>query len=81
MGHYSPASTYPFANIFTVVVSQIWIMTTGDKFTYNGRLIVSFTGVAILCAIMPYLVVLPLGINYWVVFFTLIFYGWFSGVA
>ena len=81
MGNYSPASTYPFANIFTVVVSQIWIMTTGDKFTYNSRLIVSFSGVAFLCALMPYLVMLPLGLNYWVVFILLIFYGWFSGIA
>ena len=56
-------------------------MTTGDMFTYNSRLIVSFSSVAVLCAIIPYLIMLPLGLNYWVVFLLLILYGWFSGIA
>jgi len=78
----SPASTYPFANNALVVASQVWIMTTGDLFTYNGRLIVGFTGVAVICGIMPYSVaLLPSGVNYWVTFGLLVIYGGFSGVA
>jgi solute carrier family 29 (equilibrative nucleoside transporter), member 1/2/3 len=81
MEGYSPTSTYPFANNMLVVASQVWIMTTGDLFTYSGRLITGFTALAVMCAAMPYLIVLPLGLNYWVVFTLLIIYGGFSGIA
>lgn len=81
MPGYSPTSTYPFANNMLVVASQVWIMTTGDLFTYNGRLITGFTALAIMCSAMPYLIMLPLGMNYWVVFTLLILYGGFSGIA
>lgn len=82
MVNYSPASTYPFANNALVVASQVWIMTTGDLFTYSGRIVSGFLGVAIICALMPYSVaLLPVGTNYWVTFSLLVIYGGFSGIA
>jgi hypothetical protein len=56
-------------------------MTTGDMFTYNGRIIVGFGGVCIILALFPWLVVLPIGVNYYVCFIVLIFYGAFSGIG
>jgi hypothetical protein len=81
MPDYSPIQTYPFAVNSMVLVAQIWIMTTGDLFTYNGRLVAGFGAVAIILAVFPYLVKLSLGVNYWVCFGTLVVYGAFSGVA
>jgi len=56
-------------------------MTTGDMFTYNGRIIVGFGGVCIILALFPWLVVLPIGVNYYVCFAVLILYGAFSGIG
>lgn len=74
-------STYPFAvNLLTCIV-QIWLMTTGDMFTFNSRIVVGFGGVAIILAVFPWLASLPDGWNYWICFVVLIFYGGFSGCA
>lgn len=82
MPTYSPTTIYPFANNALVVASQVWIMTTGDMFTYNGRVITGFTGSAIICGVLPYSVaLLPEGYNFWVTFVILVMYGGFSGVA
>lgn len=77
----TPESTYPFANNCLVVASQVWILTTGDMFTYNGRLVSGFTGVAVILFALPGLTLLPSPLNYWVIFGILILYGAFSGVA
>jgi hypothetical protein len=78
----SPTTIYPFANNSLVVASQVWIMTTGDLWTYNGRIVAGFTGTAIICGLMPYSVaLLPDGYNFWVTFVILVIYGGFSGVA
>ena len=79
---YSPTSTFPFANSALVVASQVWIMTTGDQFTYTGRIVAGFTGTAVILTLMPYsTALLPAGANYWVTFGLLFVYGAFSGVA
>lgn len=77
---YAPASTYPFAINFLLVAAQIWIILTGDRFTYTQRLVVAATGLASIVLVMPYLVQLPYGVNYWVVFAVLLIYGACSGV-
>jgi len=81
MPGYSPSSTYPFAVNFLLFCSQVYLMTVGDMFTYNGRIVVGFSVVALILAFIPYLAALPLGLNYWVTFCVLIVYGAFSGVA
>jgi hypothetical protein len=79
---YSPTSTFPFANNALVVASQVWIMTTGDQFTYSSRIVVGFSGCSIICALLPYsTALLPIGANYWVTFVMLLIFGAFSGVA
>jgi hypothetical protein len=58
------------------------MMTTGDLFTYSGRVVVGFSGTAIILTLMPYsTALLPAGANYWVTFGLLFIYGAFSGVA
>ena len=81
MPSHSPTSTYPFAVNFLTCLIQIWLMTTGDMFTFNSRIIVGFGGVAIILAVFPWLATLPDGWNYWICFVVLIFYGGFSGCA
>jgi hypothetical protein len=57
-------------------------MTTGDQFTYTGRIVAGFTGAAVILTLMPYsTALLPAGANYWVTFGLLFVYGAFSGVA
>ena len=66
---------------FLLVGSQVYIITTGDKFTYNHKLIVSSAFLALIVGILPYLVeYLRMGVNYWVVFAVLVPFGAFSGV-
>lgn len=76
-----PFTTYPFANNALVVLSQVWVLTTGDLFTFNGRLVAGFSGIAVILFIIPGLTLLPEPINYWAVFGILIIYGGFSGTA
>ncbi len=56
-------------------------MTTGDLFTFNARIITGFGGVCIILALLPWLVILPNGVNYVVCFIVLILYGAFSGIG
>ena len=76
---YAPASTYPFAVNLLLVFVQIFVVTTGDKFTYSKRFFIAATGLAAIVLVLPYLVQLPYGVNYWVVFAIFIPYGGFSG--
>jgi len=78
---YIPESTFPFATNALVVLSQIWIMTTGDLFTYNTRIVVGFAGCAIITESLAFVACLPLGWNYWLCFILLIPFGFFSGIA
>lgn len=77
---YAPASTYPFANTCLLVVSQIYFILAGDKYTYTQRIVTSTIGLSAIVLALPYLVQLPSGINYWVVFAVLIPYGGLSGM-
>ena len=81
MPGYSPSSTYPFAVNSLLFASQVYIMTTGDLFTYNGRLVTGFGVAAVIVTIIPYLVQLPLGLNYWITFIVLFIFGAFAGIA
>lgn len=81
MPGYAPENTYPFANYFLVVITQVWLITTGDRFTYATRLIVSFGFAAIILAIIPFLAYLPDTINYWVIFVVLMPFGGFCGMS
>lgn len=76
----APASTYPFAVNSLLVASQVYIVTTGDRFTYSARIITCLIALTIVTAVLPYLVQLPTGLNYWVVFVILIPFGFFSGI-
>lgn len=77
---YAPASTYPFAVNILLFASQIFMITTGDKFTYTQRILSSLTVLIVILAVIPYLAILPLGYNYWAVFVILIPFGAFSGL-
>ena len=51
-GH-NPFSTFPFAVNALVVASQVWLMTTGDLFTFNGRVVVGFGVCGLIVLILP----------------------------
>ena len=81
MPGYSPATTYPLANYAFIVISQVYITTTGGKFSYKVRIGVSLTIVTIIMVLVPFLAQLRLPLNYWIIFVLLLPYGAFSGVA
>jgi len=81
MPGYTPQSTYPFANMTFTVLIQVQILMVGDAITWTSRLVVAFLGSSILMGAVPFLACLPLGVNYWVIFFTLFPFGAFCGLA
>lgn len=81
MPGYTPSSTYPYANFMLVCGSQASMVFVGDSYTWNTRIVVAFSGVAVILIALPFLAALPVGLNYWVCFIVLIPFGAFSGIA
>ena len=81
MPGYNPLTIYPLAVNLFVSIAQVFLVIYGPKYTYSQRLIPSFLGCGIIMLILPFACLLPIGINFWVVFCILLVFGAFSGIV
>lgn len=81
MPGYEPTSVYPFSVNALVVVAQVWNAVWGSNYSYSYRLFPCFSICAIVLCVLPFEAHIGGGQAYWLVFATLIFFGWFSGIA
>lgn len=81
MPGYSPQTVYPFAVNGLLVVSQIWVIVIGGKYSFTSRVVGSFISQALILFVTPFLAHLGNGAGFWSVFLVLFIFGLVSGVG
>lgn len=81
MPGYSPQTVYPFAVKGLLVISQMWVIVYGWKYSYTLRIVSTFMITAIVMLLVPLLAHMQNGAGFWSVFFMLFFFGIVSGIC
>jgi hypothetical protein len=80
MPGYSPQTVYPFAVKGLLVVSEVWVIVFGHKYSFKMRIVSTFMLSAVIVLILPFLAHLGGGAGFWSVFFTLVVFGVINGI-
>ena len=80
MPGYSPQTVYPFAVNGLLLVSQIWVIIYGGKYSFTLRIVSTFLLSAIVLILIPILAHLGGGLGFWSTFLILFFFGIVTGI-
>lgn len=64
-----------------VVAAQCYLVVSGRKYTHTKRVVVGFSGCAVVLLLLPVAVTLSKSINFYMTFLLLVIFGAFSGTA
>jgi len=80
MQGYSPETVYPFAVNGLLLISQIWVIVYGGKYSFTLRIVSTYFLSAIILVVIPLLARMGGAVAFWSVFLVLFVFGIVLGV-
>jgi hypothetical protein len=81
MPGYSPQTVYPFAVNGLLLISQIWVIIYGGRYSFTSRIVITFMLSAVVLITIPILAHLGGGLGFWTTFLVLFLFGIVTGVC